>query len=58
MRKPATIALLSTLLLAVSVGYALTHHGAVAPGAIGASLDVSSLQSDGVGLVSEIWDAF
>lgn len=59
MRKPASIALLSTLILAFSVGYALTHKGtAAAPYEVTSSMDVNAMHADSRALLDEMWDAF
>ena len=58
MRKPATIAFLSALVLAFSVGYALTHRADVAPAAMASTMDVNSLPVEYINLPIESWDAF
>ncbi|MBX9758117.1 MAG: hypothetical protein K2Y29_05015 [Beijerinckiaceae bacterium] len=59
MRKPVSVALLSTLILAFSVGYALTHRTlATEPYNVMSSMDINGMHADQVGLIDELWDAF
>lgn len=58
MRKPATIAFLSALVLAFSVGYALTHRTDMTPLAMASTMDVTGLHVEHTSLPIESWDAF